>query len=68
MSTIFFISFVGGMIMLILGLIRLVANNAAAIYKHDGKTAARKRKDKGVVRHFIITGVLFLIAALTVFS
>lgn len=68
MSTIFFISFVGGMIMLILGLIRLVANNAAAIYKHDGKTAARKRKDKGVAKHFAITGILFLIAALTVFA
>ena len=68
MSAVFFISFAGGCIMFVLGLFRIVLNSGAAMFKGDGKSAARKRKTRGVWKHWLITAGLFVIAALTQFS
>lgn len=64
----FVLSFTGGMVMLVLGFVRLTVNNIAALYKHDGKTKYRKGKDKSIGKHFAITAALFVIAALTQFA
>lgn len=68
MRAIFFLSFTIGMFMLFIGFARLVINNCAALMKQDGKTEYRKRKDKNIHTHFIITAVLFIIAAMTQFG
>lgn len=68
MSAVFFISFAGGCIMFVLGLFRIVFNSGAAMVKGDGKSASRKRKTRGVWKHWLITAGLFVIAALTQFA
>ena len=41
---------------------------SAAMVKGDGKSASRKRKTRGVWKHWLITAGLFVIAALTQFA
>lgn len=65
MQAIFIISLLGSFVMFILGIVRFVLNGVIAEYKHDTKTPYRKRKNHGVLRHWIITAILVLLALST---
>lgn len=68
MSGIFMLSFYGGMFMLLLGFVRMFLNGLAEVGFKDGNTAYRREKHRRIRRHFLITAIFFVIAALTQFA
>lgn len=68
MSGIFMLSYFGGIAMLVLGFVRMFLNGIGEHINRDGRTEYRRAKHRRIRRHFVITAILFVIAALTQFA
>lgn len=68
MGIVFLFSVLAGLVTFVIGLARLTLTNVMALYKHDGKTAYRRKKDKSVAKTFALAAAFIALAAATQFA